>query len=131
MPYSSLGNEFPRLAAQLAQVPDAEVGQAARRVVKGALDKNGLTVANTDRAAVEQLVWSLDDAAWQLQEQVEKGTATQVAYAQAFRRARAANSLLDLVEGRYSEAIYEATHALYADEEFALKLLVSDEGEPA
>ena len=54
------------------------------------------------------LVWSLDDVAWSLQEAVDKGAASQLDYVRAFRRARAANRLLDLLENRYDSAVYEA-----------------------
>ena len=59
------------------------------------------------------LVWSLDDVAWALQEAVDKGTASQLDYVRAFRRARAANGLLDLLENRYDTAVYESACLLY------------------
>ena len=70
------------------------------------------------------LVWSLDDVAWSLQEAVDKGTASQLDYVRAFRRARAANGLLDLLENRYDSAVYEASQALSANEDAVLQLLV-------
>jgi len=123
MAFSDVGTEFPRVAHRLARLPSGEVQEAVRRVVEGALDRNGVAVANRDPAAVERLAWSLDDAAWKLQEEADQGKATQVAYNQAFRRARAASSLLEFLHGRYGRAVYEATHALYADEDAALELI--------
>jgi hypothetical protein len=97
-------------------------------VVEGALERNGVTLPSRDPAVVERLVWSLDDAVWKLQEEVAAGTATEVAYNQAFRRARAVNGLFELLQGRYGRAVSEATHALYANEDTALELLDGAKG---
>jgi hypothetical protein len=126
--YSTLGPEFPRLAAELARLQAGQRDAAVRRVVEGALSKNAVTVPAGDTATVERLVWSLDDAAWKLQEEVAEGRASASAYNQAFRQARAANGLLELLQGRYDRALYEATHALYGNEDVALELL---DGPPA
>jgi hypothetical protein len=121
--FSDVGLEFPRVAHRLAQLPSGEVEAAARRVVEGALARNGVAVASTDLPAVERLVWSLDDAAWKLQEETDQGKASATAYNEAFRRARAANGLLELLQGRYGRAMYEATHALYGNEDATLELI--------
>jgi hypothetical protein len=121
--FTDVGSEFPRLGAQLARLHGEDLRAGASRVVEGALERNGLSLPSRDPATVERLVWSLEDQAWKLQEEAAQGTATQVAYNQAFRQARAANGLFELLEGRYGRAVYEATHALYADEDTALELL--------
>ena len=77
---------------------------------------------------MERLVWSLEDSASKLQEEAEQGAASQVAYHRAFLKAMAANGLLDLVEGRYGPAVFNATYALNSDEDAVLQLLA---GPPA
>ena len=68
-------------------------------------------------------MWSLDNVVAARQDEVERGGGSPALYNQAFRRARAANGLLELIEGRYGPAVREATYALGADEDAVLRLL--------
>lgn len=79
-----------------------------------ALDANGLTEADA-RAPGEGE--RLDERAWLVQEQVERGSATQEQYAAAFRRARAASAVQALAgpQAALEDAAYEAVHALPED----------------
>ncbi len=72
---------------------------------------------------MERLVWSLDDVAWKLQEEAEQGRVSQAQYILAFRRARAASGLFDLLAGRFGSAVSEATYALGANEDAVLQLV--------
>ena len=54
------------------------------------------------------LIETLDDAAWQIQDQVDAGAASSADYLQAFARARAAASLAYAAAGDTSECVYEA-----------------------
>jgi hypothetical protein len=124
MAFNRLAFEFPRLAAELERLPGDDLQTTVGRIVESALTATGVQVTDRSPAAVNTLVWSLDDVAWALQEAVDKGTATQLDYVRAFRRARAANGLLDLLENRYDSAVYEACQALSANEDAVLALLV-------
>jgi hypothetical protein len=121
--FTRVAIQYPRLANKLSQLSPAELEVAVNGVVEKALAANGLQVSNRDRGEVERLVWSLDDAVWALQEKTEQDPTSQLPYLQAFRRARAANALLDLTEGQYDTAIYEAMHALGANEDGVIELL--------
>ncbi|MGO9657677.1 MAG: hypothetical protein ACLQVK_06265 [Acidimicrobiales bacterium] len=123
MSFSQLTVQFPRLAAELAQRSGSDLDEAVRRIVEGAMAATGLEVTNRSPKEVEHLVWSLDDVAWGLQEQVESGKTSPALYSHAFRKARAASALLGMLEGRYGEAVYEAVQALSSDEEAAVQLL--------
>lgn len=123
MTFTRVAIQYPRLANKLSQLSPAELEVAVNGVVEKALAANGLQVSNRDRGEVERLVWSLDDAVWALQEKTEQDPTSQLPYLQAFRRARAANALLDLTEGQYDTAIYEAMHALGANEDGVIELL--------
>ncbi len=124
MAFNRLALEFPRLAAELERLSGEDLEAAVGRVVETALTATGVQVTDRSPAAVNTLVWSLDDVAWGLQEAVDKGAASQLDYVRAFRRARAANGLLDLLENRYDSAVYEASQALSANEDAVLQLLV-------
>jgi hypothetical protein len=117
--------EFPRLAAELERLSGDDLDAAVKWIVETALTETGVQVTDRSPAAVNTLVWSLDDVAWGLQEAVDKGTASQLDYVRAFRRARAANGLLDLLENRYDTAVYESAQALAANEDAVLQLLVN------
>jgi hypothetical protein len=122
--FSRIAFEFPRLAVELERLSGDDLEEAVQRVVETALTATGVQVTDRSPAAVNTLVWSLDDVAWGLQEAVDKGTASQLDYVRAFRKARAANGLLDLLENRYDSAVYEASQALSANEDAVLQLLV-------
>lgn len=123
MEFSQLALEFPRLAAELARLSDGDLDRAVERIVDEALTATGVQVVDRSTTAAEHLVWSLDDVAWRLQEEAERGTTSQLLYNQAFRRARAANSLLDRLEGRYGSAVSQASHALGDNEDAVLGVL--------
>ena len=121
--FSRVAIQYPRLAHELGRLEGGDLDQAVQTIVEQALTAAGVEVGARTSTAVEKLVWSLDDAAWALQERVERDPGSQGLYLQAFRRARAANGLLDLLEGRYDSAVYEAMHALGASEDAVLQLL--------
>jgi hypothetical protein len=121
--FSPLAAQFPRVAAELARFSGADLTELTRRVVEEALTATGVQVTDRSSLAVERLVWSLDDEAWRLQEETQAGKTSGVVYDRAFRRARAANGLLDAMEDRYDSAVYEACHALGADEDGLLDLM--------
>lgn len=125
--FSQMAVEFPKVAAQLARLSGEELDEAVRRVVEAALTATNLQVPDRVPKQVERLVWSLDDAAWDLQDKAERGEVSRIVYNRAFLQARAANSLLELLEGRHGQAVYEAVQALNSDEAAVLRLL---EGSP-
>lgn len=124
MTFTRVAIEYPRLANKLSQLSPAELESAVQGVVEKAVTATGLQVPSRDPREVERLAWSLDDTVWALQERAEQDPGSQLPYLQAFRRARAASALLDLLEHRYDSAVYEATHALGANEEEVTELLV-------
>lgn len=79
-------------------------------MVTAAVDANGLS---GDVSAADAVA-SLDEQAWYLQEQVERGDAPPEQYEAAFRRARAASAAQTLSdpEADVADAAYEAVHAL-------------------
>jgi hypothetical protein len=121
--FTRVAIQYPRLANKLSQLSPTELDVAVKGVVEKALVAAGLQVTNREPAEVERLVWSLDDSVWALQEKAEQDPSSQLPYLQAFRRARAAGGLLDLLEGRYDTAVYEAMHALGANEDAVIELL--------
>lgn len=123
MTFSQLTVQFPHLATELAQLSGPDLDEAVRRIVEGALAATGLQVTSRSPKDLEHLVWSLDDEAWGLQEKTEADKASPALYNLAFRKARAASGLLEMVEGRYGPAVYESVQALNGDEEAALGLL--------
>jgi hypothetical protein len=123
MTFGQVTLQYPRLAAELAQRSGPDRDEAVGRIVEEALTATGLQVTSRSSTDLERLVWSLDDVAWGLQEQTQGGKASGALYNQAFRQARAASGLLELVEGRYGPAVYEAVQALSAGEEAVLRLL--------
>ena len=125
MTFTRVAIQYPRLANQLSQLSPADLDVAVKAVVERALAAAGLEVTSTEPREVERLVWSLDDAVWALQEKAEEDPSSQLAYLQAFRKARAASALLDLIEGRYDTAVYEAMHALGTDEDDVIDILAT------
>jgi hypothetical protein len=123
MTFSQLTVQFPRLAAQLVQRSGPDLDEAVRRIVEEALVATGLQVTSRSPKDLEHLVWSLDDVAWGLQEEAERGGSSLALYHLAFRKARAASGLLELIEGRYGPAVYEAVQALNGDEDAVVQLL--------
>lgn len=123
MTFSRVAIQYPRLAHKLSQLPDSKLESAVQGVVERALSVTGVQVTSQDPREVERVVWSLDDAVWALQEKAEQDPSSQLPYLQAFRRARAASGLLDLLEHRYDTAVYEAMHALGATEDEVIDLL--------
>ena len=123
MTFTRVALEYPRLANKLSQLPPPELETAVQGVVQSALTATSLQVPNQDPREVERLAWSLDDAVWALQEKSEQDPGSQLPYLLAFRRARAAGALLELLEGRYDTAVYEAMQALGANEDEVIGLL--------
>lgn len=120
MVHSQLTRQFPRLADALAGRSDPS--EAVRHLVDTALKATGVTPGTTIEE-VATLVRTLDEAAWDLQDLHDRGEATTESYTEAFRRARAANALLDSLSGRDDAAAYEAAHALGADEDVLVGLV--------
>jgi hypothetical protein len=123
MTFGQLTVQFPHLAAELGQLSGPELDEAVRRIVEEALSATGLQLTSRSPKDLEHLVWSLDDEAWGLQEKAEAGQASLALYNLAFRKARAASGLLEMVEGRYGPAVYESVQALGADEDALVQLI--------
>ncbi len=123
MTFSQLTVQYPHLAAELGQLSGPALDEAVRRIVEEGLSATGLQLTSRNPKDVERLVWSLDDEAWGLQEKAEAGQEPPALYNLAFRKARAANGLLEMVEGRYGPAVYEAVQALSADEDALVQLV--------
>jgi hypothetical protein len=121
--FTRVAIQYPRLAHKLSEFSDSDLKSAVQGVVERALAATGVQVTSRDPREIERLVWSLDDAVWALQERAEQDPSSQLPYLQAFRRARAASGLLDLLEARYDTAVYEAMHALGANEDEVIELL--------
>jgi hypothetical protein len=109
--------QFPDLAHAIADLEGPDRTSAVRRLVEAATQSNGLNTAELPVVDAKTLVRELDQVAWDLQ-----GVGSSD-YPEAFRRARAANAYLDLLEGRGESAAYEAVHALGADEDSAIGLV--------
>jgi hypothetical protein len=123
MTFGQLTVQFPHLAAELGQLSGPELDEAVRRIVEEALSATGLQLTSRSPKDLEHLVWSLDDEVWGLQEKAEAGQASLALYNLAFRKARAASGLLEMVEGRYGPAVYESVQALGADEDALVQLI--------
>jgi hypothetical protein len=121
--FTRVALEYPRLANQLSQLSSTDLVTAVQGVVESALTATSLQVPSRDSRDVERLAWSLDDAVWALQEKTEQDPSAQLPYLLAFRRARAASALLELLESRYDTAVYEAMQALGANEDEVIGLL--------
>jgi hypothetical protein len=123
MTFSQLTVQFPHLAAELGQRSGPDLDEAVRRIVEEGLSATGLQLTSRSPKDLERLVWSLDDEAWGLQEKAEAGQASLALYNLAFRKARAASGLLEMVEGRYGPAVYESVQALNTDEDALVQLI--------
>jgi hypothetical protein len=123
MTFGQLTVQFPHLAAELGQLSGPELDEAVRRIVEEGLSATGLQLTSRSPKDLEHLVWSLDDEVWGLQEKAEAGQASLALYNLAFRKARAASGLLEMVEGRYGPAVYESVQALGADEDALVQLI--------
>ena len=126
MTFSQVGAQYPRVASELGRLSGDELEAAVRRVVDTAVRATGLQVS-PERKELERLVWALDDEAWALQEKAQEGDVPVVAQQRAFIRARAASAALELQEGRYGPAVYEAIQALSGNEAVVLGLLSGDQ----
>ena len=111
-----LRREHPSRAAFLDSSSAAEAAEAVERAVNLALTETGLDNLARDPEAVRRIVEDLDNQAWELQDEVDRGARPLADYEAAFRRARAANALLDALEDRPDAALYEALHGLAGDE---------------
>jgi aminopeptidase N len=114
------------LAEQLEREPVPRLRRVAERVALAALgevpvedDRVDRAVAalraarfgeTSERAALKALVDELDEAAWNMQDEVEAGQADQADYLAAFGRARAAMALWFALDGDPLEAAMEAAY---------------------
>ena len=114
------------LAEQLEREPEPRLRRVAERVALAALGEVSLEDDRVDRAvdalragrfgetaeraALKALVDELDEAAWDLQDEVEAGQADQGSYLAAFGRARAAMALWFALDGDPLEAAMEAAY---------------------
>jgi hypothetical protein len=97
-----------RLAQQYAALYDALEAKrrtdrraAVQRLVVAAVDANGFVASEATEVGLAE---RLDEQAWQVQEQIQQGKATQEEYEVAFRRARAASAVQMLAD---SEAAWD------------------------
>jgi len=107
---SRLSQQYVDLHRALSARSAVDQQAAVERLIAAALDANGLTAADVSAAGE---VERLDEQAWLVQEQVERGSATQEQYEAAFRRARAASAVQSL-------AGPQVAHATTVDAESAL-----------
>jgi hypothetical protein len=114
------------LAEQLERESEPRLRRVAERVALAALGEVSLEGDRIDRAvealraarygetseraALKALVDELDEAAWDLQDEVEAGRPDQADYLAAFGRARAAMALWFALDGDPLEAAMEATY---------------------
>lgn len=125
-----LRQQHPRLAEWLEATSDDQRVERVRQLSENVADANGVRGECGVSTNLEALVTNLDEAAWTLQEGVDRGDATADAYELAFRRARAANSWLiahsnPSLEGSRA-AVYEAVHALGGSDTTALVFLTAN-----
>ena len=107
---SRLKRQHAQLHQALTARTDTDQRTAVLRLVRVALDENGLSSAEASKT---ELVERLDEQAWDLKDQVERGEAAQDEYLSAFRRARAASAWQALMHPMaLDDAAYEAVHAL-------------------
>ena len=107
---SRLAQQHADLHRALTAGSEAEQRAAVERLVAAAVEATGLSPADARAGVVQRL----DEDAWDLQEQVERGNVRQDEYEAAFRRARAASAAQTLADPRadLADAAYEAIHAL-------------------
>lgn len=100
--------QYPQVYAHLSSLEAGERVEAARAVAEEALRRVGQEMPD-DAEALRQLVLTLDRAAWDVQEAVDRGEQPRSAYESAFASARAANALLYCLSGPEPyESVYEA-----------------------
>lgn len=82
--------------------------------VRAALDSKPVPENNHVRVNLSRVVERLDEIAWDLQEGIEDGTATQADYQAAFSRARAAHALWFSLDPDPLVAAKEAAYEAYS-----------------
>ena len=86
----------------------------------------GVSIADRSALGVARAAQALDESAWAIQEQVDRGLDRSEEYERAFRKARAANALLYAIGNIDTESVlnvaYEALHAV-EDEDILLTAL--------
>lgn len=100
--------EAAALAVERTQLADPRLGPAL-----GALSasNSGMPAA---RRAVEQLAEELDERAWDIQELVDAGAASEEAYVEAFRQARAAAAVSYALDPDPQTAAFESVYEAHA-----------------
>lgn len=114
------------LAEQLEREPELRLRRVAERVALAALGEVSLEGDRVDRAVaalragrygdgperaeLKALIDELDEAAWDLQDEVEAGNTDQANYLAAFGRARAAMALWFALDSDPLEAAMEAAY---------------------
>ena len=93
-----------KLAVDRARIADPRVGAALERL------QNGGHGDSPERSAVQALTEELDQAAWDVQDRFEAGTANKADYLKAFVKARAAKAVWYALDGDPLEAAAEATY---------------------
>ena len=104
-----LDSEDPEMVANLRAMSPASLRTAAKTIASLAVERAGIRDPRMDaglaalrnqgwddaqiRRGLQQLTAELDEVAWNIQDQVDEGTASEDEYASAFMRARAASSL--------------------------------------
>ena len=103
------------LAVDRAEIADPRLGAALERL------QGGWYGDSPERNALQALVEELDEAAWDVQDRVEAGTADQAAYVKAFVKARTARAVWYALDpdplAAAAEATYEASAAIEDPEE--------------
>jgi hypothetical protein len=118
---SRLAQVRPGLADTIARSAPEKRRRAAREAAWLAFRESGLSDPlveaalwgeTRDRGRLEALVTRLDEEAWDLQRAAEGSAASEREYEAAFRRARAANAALYLVDDAAEDVLYEAFAAV-------------------
>ena len=113
---------FPNLGKALAVLDREGLATAVSRLVEAALASTDIGGLDRQIESVEQLMRTLDQAAYNLQMRAEHHLELSAQFWDAFRSARAATALLDQLLGEYEDAAYEAALAI-GDEEAVLAVL--------
>ena len=137
-----LSTVAPDLVQLLEAQDAATLSSVARRTAAWSVESVGLSDPRLDlalaaqeasfdaaqRAEVERLVEELDEAAWDVQERIDAGTADEAAYDVAFGLARAANAVWFAMGSDPREAALEAAYEAQAAQDSAdgVRALITD-----
>jgi hypothetical protein len=103
------------LAVQRVEVADPKITEGLDAIRSRRFGSKDL------RSRLDELTEELDEAAWDIQDQVEAGDATETEYRRAFAKARAVAAIGFAVDGSLAasfDSLYEAYHAIDNRDDF-------------